>query len=174
MHFLRQLKNFLHVNADPEYTHMALVRLNGNSSLLEIDAVRAMCELESKLTGVHSYKGFCQRKFYVKECCRPWSIPNYITLLANKTTCHEIEVTCELHLHFSVQIDKTHFIFSEQRNRTFCKWSSCWLIAISISPMEVWKVIAKAKSVLPRRNACNSMRSTIFFTFWPTMDWMWA
>lgn len=81
------------MHLDPEYTHMALVRVDGNSSLLEIDAVRAMCDLESKLTSVHSYKGFCQRKFYVKECCRPWSIPNYIAMLSNKTACHEIEVT---------------------------------------------------------------------------------
>lgn len=71
---------------------MVLLRTNGNASLLEIDAIRAMCNLESKLTSVHSYRGFCQQKFYVKECCRPWSIPNYIAMLSNKTTCHEIEV----------------------------------------------------------------------------------
>lgn len=53
-----------------------------------------MCDLESKLTEIHSYKEFCQVKYYSKECCRPWSIPNYIALLSNKTTCHEIEVKC--------------------------------------------------------------------------------
>lgn len=85
-------QSVIYVGLDPEYTHMALLRTDGNTSLLEIDAVRAMCNLESKLTGVPSYKGFCQQKFYVKECCRPWSIPNYIAMLSNKTACHEIEV----------------------------------------------------------------------------------
>lgn len=81
---------------DAEYTHMALLRTDGNTSLLEIDAIHAMCNLESKLTTVRSYKGFCQQKFYVKECCRPWSIPNYIAMLSNKTACHEIEVKMEI------------------------------------------------------------------------------
>ncbi|XP_055305297.1 protein dispatched [Sitodiplosis mosellana] len=74
-----------------EYTHMVLVRSNGNASLLEMDALRAVCDLESKLTTVGSYKGFCQMKTYSKECCRPWSIPNYIAFLANKTSCSDIQ-----------------------------------------------------------------------------------
>lgn len=75
-----------------EYTHMVLVRSNGNASLLDIESVRGMCDLETKLTTLKNYKGLCQLKFYSKQCCRPWSIPNYITLLSNKTTCAEIEV----------------------------------------------------------------------------------
>lgn len=86
--FFDSIKNWL----DPEYAHMALLRSDGSASLLEIDAIRAMCNLEFKLTTIRSYKGFCQQKFHVKECCRPWSIPNYIVLLTNKTACHEIEV----------------------------------------------------------------------------------
>lgn len=77
---------------DREYTHLVLVRSNGNTSLLEMDVMRAMCDLESKLTTVKSYKEFCQMKIYSKECCRPWSIPNYIAFLANKTSCADIQV----------------------------------------------------------------------------------
>lgn len=83
-------------NIDREYTHMVLERSDGNSSLMEPDAIRAMCDLESRLTKIHGYRGICQMKFYSKECCRPWSIPNYISLLANKTTCHDIEVNIDV------------------------------------------------------------------------------
>lgn len=78
---------------------MALVRSGGNSSLLEMDAIHAMCNLEMKLTTIHNYDEFCQVKFYTKECCRPWSIPNYIAMLSNRTTCHEVQV-CFEHTHF--------------------------------------------------------------------------
>lgn len=91
---------------------MALMRTDGNTSLLEIDAVRAMCNLESKLTTVRSYKGFCQQKFYVKECCRPWSIPNYIAMLSIKTTCHELEVNWKFNNILKIWSIVTHFSFS--------------------------------------------------------------
>lgn len=94
------MKNVIRIDLDAEYTHMALVRTDGNASLLEIDAVRAMCQLESKLASVRGYKGFCQRKFYVADCCRPWSIPNYIAILSNKTACHEIEVKRKFNCNF--------------------------------------------------------------------------
>lgn len=71
---------------------MVIERSNGNKSLLELDAIREMCELEIKLTSIGSYKSFCQLKAHSKECCRPWSMPNYIALLSNKTNCSEIQV----------------------------------------------------------------------------------
>ncbi|XP_031628158.1 protein dispatched [Contarinia nasturtii] len=74
-----------------EYTHMVLMRSNGNSTLLKMDAMQAICELDKKLTKIESYRGFCQLKAHSKECCRSWSIPNYIALLSNKTSCSDIE-----------------------------------------------------------------------------------
>lgn len=75
-----------------ENTHMVLVRTSGTTTLLSMDAMRAICELSEKLTEIESYRGFCQLRAYSKECCRPWSIPNYIALLSNKTSCSKIEV----------------------------------------------------------------------------------
>lgn len=83
---------FVFVQIDREYTHFVLKRSDGNTSLLELDAIRAMCDLEMKLTTIGGYKGICQVKFYSKKCCRPWSIPNYIALLANRTSCSDIQV----------------------------------------------------------------------------------
>lgn len=83
---------FVFVQIDREYTHFVLKRSDGNTSLLELDAIRAMCDLETKLTTIGGYKGICQVKFYSKQCCRPWSIPNYIALLANRTSCSDIQV----------------------------------------------------------------------------------
>lgn len=92
------LKMAWNISIDREYTHLVLMRSDGNSSLLEMDSIQAMCHLESQLTTIHSYKGFCQMKFYVKECCRPWSIPNYIALLSNKTNCYDIVVRQQVFL----------------------------------------------------------------------------
>lgn len=92
MNFWKFLTRTSKLQIDREYTHLVLVRSNGNTSLLEMDGMRALCDLESKLTAVNSYKEFCQMKIYSKECCRPWTIPNYIAFLANKTSCADIQV----------------------------------------------------------------------------------
>lgn len=51
-----------------------------------------MCELESKFTSIQTYEKICQIKSNSKQCCRPWSLTNYITLLSNKTLCSQLEV----------------------------------------------------------------------------------
>ena len=50
-----------------------------------------MCDLEQRLiTDTAHYDEFCVREVMSNECCRPWSIPNYVALLTNRTHCFDL------------------------------------------------------------------------------------
>ncbi|GAB0087327.1 Protein dispatched [Sergentomyia squamirostris] len=76
-----------------EYSHFVMRRINHqlNESLFERNALLAMCDLEQVIVGTNLYNDLCQREMTSQHCCRPWSIPNYIALLSNKSTCFDIE-----------------------------------------------------------------------------------
>lgn len=69
------------------------VDMNLNESLYELNSLLAMCDLEEKITNVDGYEDLCQKELNSEKCCKPWSLPNYIALLANKTSCFQIEVS---------------------------------------------------------------------------------
>lgn len=91
-----------------EYAHFVVQRTNipnnrtnnineqhlphNNNSMFELDVLLAICDIETKLTKIDYYDKLCQTEMGSKKCCRPWSLPNYIALLSNKTQCMEIEV----------------------------------------------------------------------------------
>ncbi|CAD7084344.1 unnamed protein product [Hermetia illucens] len=77
-----------------EYSHMVIQRseLNKNdskSSLFDIDYLLGMCNLELEMQKINLYDEFCEKQS--NSCCRPWSLPNYIALLSNKSSCLEID-----------------------------------------------------------------------------------
>lgn len=76
-----------------EYSHLVVKRVNHNlsESLLELNAILAMCDLEQQLINSDQYERMCQKEMASNNCCRPWSLPNYISFLANKTSCYEIQ-----------------------------------------------------------------------------------
>lgn len=61
--------------------------------MFRLDDLLAVCDLEQKLTSVSGYREICQRQLSSKNCCRPWSLPNYIALLAKKENCFDINVS---------------------------------------------------------------------------------
>ncbi|XP_041788243.1 protein dispatched [Anopheles merus] len=75
-----------------EYAHLVVQRINHNlnDSLFELNAFLALCELEQRIFRVDHYGDICQRELTSEECCRPWSIVNYVTFLSNKTSCFEL------------------------------------------------------------------------------------
>lgn len=74
-----------------DYAHFVLESLNERTSLFSVDNLLAICDLELILTTTPGYKQICQKKLSTLECCRPWSLPNYVALLRNKTNCFELE-----------------------------------------------------------------------------------
>lgn len=61
------------------------------SSLFDIDYLLGMCNLELEMQKINLYDEFCEKQS--NSCCRPWSLPNYIALLSNKSSCLEIDVS---------------------------------------------------------------------------------
>jgi hypothetical protein len=79
---------------DKEYMHFVIKRINQlNESLFEINALLDMCDLEQKIIETNDYDDLCQKELNSNSCCRPWSLPNYVALLSNKTSCFEINVS---------------------------------------------------------------------------------
>ncbi|KAL5283685.1 DISP1 family protein [Megaselia abdita] len=75
-----------------EFTHFVVERYgpNATDSLFDINAFHAMCQLDETIQSVSFYQGFCEREYNGEDCCRSWSISNYIALLSNKTSCFDI------------------------------------------------------------------------------------
>lgn len=81
--------------SDKEYVHFVVrrVRWNVNESMFDANALLSMCELEQKLVDTNDYNELCQKEISSSNCCRPWSLPNYVALLSNKTSCFDINVS---------------------------------------------------------------------------------
>lgn len=61
--------------------------------MFDATTLLSMCELEYNLIDTAGYTDLCQKKISSNECCRPWSLPNYIALISNKSSCFEINVS---------------------------------------------------------------------------------
>lgn len=75
--------------------------IDSNSSPFDFDAINEMCNLEIQLANLKSYETFCQIRMLSKTCCRPWSIPNYMAFLSNKSSCVDLEVISLLGMDLS-------------------------------------------------------------------------
>lgn len=67
------------------------VNYNLNDTLFELNAFLAMCDLEQRIIRTEHYADLCQRELTSDNCCRPWSVVNYVTFLSNKTSCFELD-----------------------------------------------------------------------------------
>ncbi|XP_037730791.1 protein dispatched [Drosophila subpulchrella] len=77
-----------------EYSHFVVRRIgpNATDSLFDLNGLLAMCQLQDQITEVPSYRAFCEPEMLTTECCRPWSLPNYAAMLANKSSCFDLTV----------------------------------------------------------------------------------
>ncbi|XP_017103744.2 protein dispatched [Drosophila bipectinata] len=75
-----------------EYSHFVVKRIgpNATDSLFDLNGLLAMCQLQDQITNVPSYRAFCEPEMQTTECCRPWSLPNYAAVLANKSSCFDL------------------------------------------------------------------------------------
>ena len=65
--------------------------MNAEPLLIVIARTLAMCRLDSRLRIGEEFLGLCQT-VSKGVCCNSWSLPNYVALLNNKTSCMEITV----------------------------------------------------------------------------------
>ncbi|XP_058981338.1 protein dispatched-like [Musca domestica] len=75
-----------------EYSHFVVERIgpNATDSLFDLNGILAMCQLQEQITKVKDYGEYCDREMLSNNCCRPWSLPNYAALLANKSSCFDL------------------------------------------------------------------------------------
>lgn len=67
------------------------VNHNLSDSLFELNAFLAMCDLEQRIVSTEHYEDLCQKELTSDNCCRPWSVVNYVTFLSNKTSCFDLD-----------------------------------------------------------------------------------
>lgn len=77
-----------------EYAHFVLQRIgpNDTDSLFDLNGFLAMCEMQHQIETARDYSEYCLKGSH-DNCCRPWSLPNYGTLLANKSSCFDLNVS---------------------------------------------------------------------------------
>ncbi|XP_039441963.1 protein dispatched [Culex pipiens pallens] len=76
-----------------EFAHFVVQRVNYNlnDTLFELNAFLAMCDLEQKIVQTSLYEDLCQKELTSDNCCRPWSVVNYVTFLSNKSSCFDLD-----------------------------------------------------------------------------------
>uniref|UniRef100_A0A0K8TSG4 Putative patched transmembrane receptor n=1 Tax=Tabanus bromius TaxID=304241 RepID=A0A0K8TSG4_TABBR len=92
---IRNKSRFFCESPNIDFATFVVIKSESNSadSFFGINSLRAMCDLENKITFVTGYTDYCQKQIPLNTCCRPWSLPNYIALLTDKTSCYEINQT---------------------------------------------------------------------------------
>lgn len=77
---------------DERYAHL-VVTSRKKKDLFTISNMLAMCRLEHEFIGLKYYEDLCiQNTRFKKKCCKPWSLPNYIAILNNRSSCLAITV----------------------------------------------------------------------------------
>ncbi|GAB6020682.1 hypothetical protein CHUAL_003351 [Chamberlinius hualienensis] len=72
-----------------DYSHMVFRSVDGGD-LFTVKALRSMCTLEEfVLRTVPDFQDLCETN-HLGQCCRSWSVGNYVALLQNKSSCHVI------------------------------------------------------------------------------------
>ena len=110
---------------DKEYAHFVIKRINYNlkNSLFELNAILAMCDLERHILLTEGYQEICQKELTSDNCCRPWSIPNYIAAISNKTSCFDLTDE-DVQFARSLLLDCYQYYVSMKLGSD-CKQSSC-------------------------------------------------
>nr|XP_022901255.1 protein dispatched homolog 1 isoform X1 [Onthophagus taurus] len=75
----------------PDYSHVVLESAYGHD-LFTLQSLQAICRMQDVLTQNKLFKGLCVRRIKSKQCCRCWSLPNYVALLNDRESCRDITV----------------------------------------------------------------------------------
>ena len=60
-------------------------------NLFTVRRIKAMCRLEDAVLRRHqSFRDACVQTTVTRQCCRSWSLGNYVSRLTNKSSCYDI------------------------------------------------------------------------------------
>ena len=81
---------YLLLFTEKEYARVTFSSVSGGS-LFTAAHLRAMCRIEKDKIRPHTaFDDTCVRYTHSHRCCSSWSLPNYVALLSNRTTCHDV------------------------------------------------------------------------------------
>ncbi|XP_044742091.1 protein dispatched [Chrysoperla carnea] len=87
---LRQEKPYFCGNPGPDYSKF-IVKSSTNSNIFNFKNVQWLCKLQTLIMENNVTKTVCEtRSRNDFECCRPWSIDNYVALFNNRSSCSDI------------------------------------------------------------------------------------
>ncbi|XP_063887367.1 protein dispatched-like [Scylla paramamosain] len=73
----------------PEYGRVILKSTVPRTTLLTLHHLRAICQLDERLRSLSEFQPICET-WSPGRCCPSWSLPNYVALLSNRSSCHQI------------------------------------------------------------------------------------
>lgn len=76
----------------PEYGRVILKSTVPRETLLTLHHLKAICQLDERLRALPEFQPICET-WSPGRCCPSWSLPNYVALLFNRTSCHHITVS---------------------------------------------------------------------------------
>lgn len=76
----------------PDYGHIVVKSTVPQDTLLTLKHLKALCRLDERLRSPEEFRSLCQI-WSPGQCCPSWSLPNYVALLSNRTSCHHITVS---------------------------------------------------------------------------------
>lgn len=86
----RVYSNCIHFITATDYSRV-VISAKDDGDLLTESSLKDMCRLEEKLIRQPYYSDICQTVTH-DRCCIPWSLPNYIAMLHNRSSCYNITV----------------------------------------------------------------------------------
>ncbi|XP_054720432.1 protein dispatched homolog 1-like [Uloborus diversus] len=90
--FIVERKNFFCNNPSRDYAHVIIQSVSGDN-LFTVEGLRGVCDIdENKLRKSKQFPALCEQEQTTwRTCCKSWSISNYVILLRNLSSCHEIK-----------------------------------------------------------------------------------
>lgn len=76
----------------PEYGRVVIKSTRPRDTLLSLDHLHAICRLDEMLRSPPELVQVCET-WRPGRCCPSWSLPNYVALISNRSSCHNITVS---------------------------------------------------------------------------------
>lgn len=76
----------------PEYGRVVIRSTRPRDTLLSLDHLHAICRLDEMLRSPPELGQVCET-WRPGRCCPSWSLPNYVALISNRSSCHNITVS---------------------------------------------------------------------------------
>ncbi|OQV19566.1 Protein dispatched-like protein 1 [Hypsibius exemplaris] len=68
-----------------------ILRRKDAGNLLNLEGIRELCQLDADIRRLDEFQSCSEESADTGRLCRTWNLPNYVAVLAGKTSCHQLE-----------------------------------------------------------------------------------